>query len=160
MLSVTVASEPPDGVFFTVKALLARLAAGARFSSKVMTRDAPFAAADANAGAVLSVGARVPLTAIFRRALLDAHVLPELIVYSELSAIDHPGEPPESSLPERVLLVIILTLLEATTTKYLVEALSVVALAGVKLCSPAVATLPVRSTTLVPGTSTPLTVVL
>ena len=48
VLSVTVASEPPDGVFFTVKALLASEAAAARSSSKVMTRDVPFAAADSN----------------------------------------------------------------------------------------------------------------
>ena len=54
VLSATVASEPPDAVFFTVKALLAREAAAARSSSKVMTREAPFAAADANAGAVVS----------------------------------------------------------------------------------------------------------
>ena len=52
-LSVTVVSVPP-AVFLTVKALLPREAA-ARFSSKVMTRDMPFAAADANAGAVVSV---------------------------------------------------------------------------------------------------------
>ena len=39
------------------------------------------------------------------------------------------------------------------TTKYLVDPLSVVVLVGVKLCSPDVATLPVRSTTLLPGAS-------
>ena len=33
---------PPDGVFFTVKALLASEAAAARFSSKVSTSEAPF----------------------------------------------------------------------------------------------------------------------
>ena len=54
MLSVTVASEPPEGVFFTVKAPLASEAAAARSSSKVMTRDVPFAAADSNEGAVVS----------------------------------------------------------------------------------------------------------
>ena len=37
--------------------------------------------------------------------------------------------------------------------KYLVDALRVVVLAGVKLCSPGVELLPLRSTTLVPGTS-------
>ena len=36
---------------------------------------------------------------------------------------------------------------------YLVDALRVVALAGVKLCSPAVELSPLRSTTLVPGLS-------
>ena len=53
VLSVTVVSVPP-AVFLTVKALLPREAAAARVSSKVMTREAPFAAADANEGAVAS----------------------------------------------------------------------------------------------------------
>ena len=52
-LSVTVSSVLPT-VFLTVKALLPREAAAARVSSKVMTREAPFAAADSNAGAVVS----------------------------------------------------------------------------------------------------------
>ena len=57
VLSMTGASVPFNGVFFTVKALLAREAAAARSSSKVMTSEAPFAAADANAGAVVSAAA-------------------------------------------------------------------------------------------------------
>ena len=39
------------------------------------------------------------------------------------------------------------------TMKYLVDALRVVVLAGVKLCSPAVELSPLRSTSLVPGSS-------
>ena len=99
-LSVTVASEPPDGVFFTVKALLASEAAAARSSSKVMTRDVPFAAADSNEGAVVSVTAAtaVPLTAITRETSDDPHELPEFVENTEALAISHPVEPPESSL--------------------------------------------------------------
>ena len=52
-LRATVSSVPPAGVFFTVKALLARLAAAARSSVKVMTSDAPSTVAELAVGVLL-----------------------------------------------------------------------------------------------------------
>ena len=68
-------------------------------------------------------------------------------------AILHPGEAPASSLSEFVEAITkeLCPLVTPNTTKYLVDALSVVVLAGVKLWFPADATLPIRSTTFSPG---------
>ena len=52
--SVCVASEPPAGVFFTVNALFARLAAAARSSLKTSTRFVSAACADTRRGAAAS----------------------------------------------------------------------------------------------------------
>ena len=72
---------------------------------------------------------------------------------NEVSAMSHPVEAPESMLFEPVLCRFACPLVMENTMKYLVDALRVVALAGVKLCSPAVELSPLRSTTLVPGAS-------
>ena len=61
-MSATVVSEPPDGVFFTVNAPLARFAAAARASLKEMTSVAPFTVAPVAVGAVVSPAARVTTT--------------------------------------------------------------------------------------------------
>ena len=53
-LRLCVCSLPCDGVFFTAKALLARLAAGARVSLKVMTSAVPSTVAELTVGAVVS----------------------------------------------------------------------------------------------------------
>ena len=60
--SATAVSEPPDGVFFTAKALLARFAAAARVSLKATTSVAPSTVAPVAVGAVASA-ARVTTTA-------------------------------------------------------------------------------------------------
>ena len=52
-LRVRVVCEPL-GPFFTVKALLARLAAAPSGSLRVITSDVPFTVADANVGAAVS----------------------------------------------------------------------------------------------------------
>ena len=50
----TAACAPPDGVFSTVNALLARFAATASVSSKAITSESPFTVAPVTAGAVVS----------------------------------------------------------------------------------------------------------
>ena len=59
--SATGPTVPSRGVRLTANAAFARLAAAARVSSKVMTSDVPFTVADANAGAVVSGAASMPL---------------------------------------------------------------------------------------------------
>ena len=61
-LRLSVCSLPPDGVFFTVNAPLARLAAGARVSSKVMTSAVPSTVAELTVGAVVSGACAVAVT--------------------------------------------------------------------------------------------------
>ena len=53
-LRPTACSLPPEAVFFTVKALFARLAAAARSSLKVMTSAVPLTVALWNVGGVVS----------------------------------------------------------------------------------------------------------
>ena len=57
-------SLPPDGVFFTVKALFARFAAAARSLSKVMVSAVPLTDAEENPGAASSSFTVTPAEAV------------------------------------------------------------------------------------------------
>ena len=109
----------------------------------------PFSVASVEMGGGV-LAAAVPLTAISTE-LEDA--FQTVIVNNEVSAMSHPVEAPESMLSEFVLCRFARPLVMENTMMYLVDALRVVVLAGVKLCSPGVELSPLRSTTLVPGLS-------
>ena len=71
VLRLTALSVPSAAVFVTANALLARLAAGARTSSKVMSRSGPSTHAEATVGAVVSTGR--PLMAICKASSSGPH---------------------------------------------------------------------------------------
>ena len=97
-LRATSCSLPFRGVFFTPKALFARLAAAARSSLKVIVSDVPSTAADETVGAVVSATVLIAINRVFED---DFHVgVSAAASRQRLSlAMLHPVAAPASSAP-------------------------------------------------------------